>query len=204
MNYPLNADVHCKDGRFGRSTHIILHPANEKVSHVVVKEEKSPHSMRLLPVKWIKEATPELILVNGTRKEVLTLDLFHQTDFVRREVPHFGRDPKMTQLWPYLVPAKKLFREDSRGIPEDGVAVGLGVRVEATDGRVGEVDEFIVNDDDWQITHLVLREGVLWDKKKVTIPVADVDRIEEKRVYLKIDRQAVKKLPTIPVKGKSG
>ncbi|MFP4349487.1 MAG: PRC-barrel domain-containing protein [Thermodesulfobacteriota bacterium] len=203
MNYPLNADVHCKDGRFGRSTHIILNPTSDKVSHVVVKEEKSPHSMRLLPVKWIKEATPELILVNGTRREVQSLDLFHQTDFVRRDVPHYRRDPKVTQLWPCLVPAKKVFSERLRAVPEDGTAVQLGARVEATDGRIGEVDEFIVNEDDWRITHLVLREGVPWDKKKVTIPVEDIARIEEKTVYLKISRQAVRQLPTISVKGKS-
>ena len=31
MKFPLNVDVHCPDGRCGRSTHIILNPITEKV-----------------------------------------------------------------------------------------------------------------------------------------------------------------------------
>ena len=31
MNYPMNADVHCLDGRYGRSTYIILNPASGRV-----------------------------------------------------------------------------------------------------------------------------------------------------------------------------
>ncbi|MCP4345655.1 MAG: PRC-barrel domain containing protein, partial [Desulfobacterales bacterium] len=79
MDYPLNADVHCTDGRYGRSTYIILNPTAEKVTHVVVKDRKAPHSERLLPARWIKETTSELILVNGTKEEVRTLNLFDQT-----------------------------------------------------------------------------------------------------------------------------
>ncbi|MCP4345688.1 MAG: hypothetical protein GY795_09195, partial [Desulfobacterales bacterium] len=47
--------------------------------HVVVKDRKAPHSERLLPARWIKETTSELILVNGTKEEVRTLNLFDQT-----------------------------------------------------------------------------------------------------------------------------
>ena len=39
MDIPLNVDVHCPDGRCGRSTHIIINPATEQVTHLVVKEQ---------------------------------------------------------------------------------------------------------------------------------------------------------------------
>ena len=53
---------------------------------------------------------------------------------------------------------------------------------------------------DGHITHLVLREGHFWDKKDVTIPVSEIDRLDEDEVFLKLDRRAIEKLPAIPVR----
>ncbi|MCP4108987.1 MAG: PRC-barrel domain containing protein [Desulfobacteraceae bacterium] len=200
MDYPLNADVHCTDGRYGRSTYIILNPTAEKVTHVVVKDRKAPQSERLLPARWIKETTSELILVNGTKEEVRTLNLFDQTDFVQRDVPHYATDPKLTLLWPRTVPARRIVSDRHLHIPDSDLAVCMGTQVRATDGRVGEVNEFVVNPENWQITHMVLREGLLWDKKQISIPVSEIERIEEKTVFLKINKQAVKNLPSISLR----
>ena len=46
-------------------------------------------------------------------------------------------------------------------------------------------------------THLVLREGHLWGKKDVTIPVDQIDRIEADVIYLKLDKAAVEHLPSV-------
>jgi hypothetical protein len=72
-----------------------------------------------------------------------------------------------------------------------------GARVEATDGHVGRVDEFLVDPMDGHITHLVLREGHLWGEKYVTISVSQIARLEEDAVYLKLDKQSIEALPTI-------
>ena len=45
--------------------------------------------------------------------------------------------------------------------------------------------------------HLVLREGHLWGKKDVTIPLDQIDRIEEDVVHLKLDKAAVEHLPSV-------
>jgi sporulation protein YlmC with PRC-barrel domain len=72
--------------------------------------------------------------------------------------------------------------------------------VEATDGHVGQVDEFLVDPTNEHITHLVLREGHLWGQKDVTIPVSQIDRIEQDVVYLKLDKHGIEKLPSVPVR----
>ena len=51
-----------------------------------------------------------------------------------------------------------------------------------------------------EITHLQMREGHLWGKKDVAIPVSAVDFTDEKTVYLKIDKKAVQALPAVKVK----
>jgi sporulation protein YlmC with PRC-barrel domain len=72
--------------------------------------------------------------------------------------------------------------------------------VEATDGHVGRVDKFLVDQATGHITHLVLREGHLWGQKDVTAPISQIDHIEEDTVYLKLDKHAIESLPTIPVR----
>jgi sporulation protein YlmC with PRC-barrel domain len=85
-------------------------------------------------------------------------------------------------------------------IPPDELAVRRGAHVEATDGRIGVVEEFLVDPINGHITHLVLREGHLWGKKDVTIPVAQIDHIEEDKVYLKLSKQSIEALPAIAVR----
>ena len=50
------------------------------------------------------------------------------------------------------------------------------------------------------ITHLILRKGHLWGQKDVTIPVSEIARIEEDAVHLKLAKEQVEALPTIPVR----
>jgi sporulation protein YlmC with PRC-barrel domain len=71
--------------------------------------------------------------------------------------------------------------------------------VEATDGHVGRVDEFVVDAGTGHITHLVLREGHLWGQKDVSISISEIGRIEADVVYLKLDKAGIDALPTIPV-----
>jgi sporulation protein YlmC with PRC-barrel domain len=200
MKLPLNVDVHCVDGRYGRSTHIIYDPVTEQVTHIVVQEGKSPQIERLVPVNWIKETTPELILLDRTRDEAESLASFNLTDFVQRDVPHYATDPQLTLLWPYRVPAKKIVADTRRQIPPGELAVRRGARVRATDGRIGEVAEFVVDPDTGYITHLVLREGLPWDRRHVDVPVTEIDRIEENVIYLKLDKKGVETLPFIQLK----
>lgn len=200
MDIPLNVDVHCSDGRCGRSTHIVINPATEQVTHVVVKEQWPSPNERMVPVGWIAATTREIIVLNHTREQFAQLDPFNQTDFIQREVPHFAADPKLTLVWPYTVPAKQIIEDPHRTIPPEELAVRRGARVRATDGRIGQVDEFLIDPENGYISHLVLREGLPWDKKYVTIPISDIERIEEDTVHLKLDRKSVRALPTIPLR----
>jgi sporulation protein YlmC with PRC-barrel domain len=194
MKVPLNVDVHCSDGRYGRSTHIMVNPKTRKVTHVVVKRLRTKESGRLVPVRWIKETTPDLILLNNTRQAVENLDPLMATDFVQKKFREFGDEPQLTLLWPYIESKERIIAEKRLRIPRDVQAVQKEARVRATDGFIGHVSEFIVDHQSGNITDLVLREGLPWDKKQVILPVVEIERIEENIVYLKLNKQGVKKL----------
>jgi len=200
MEFPLNVDVHCTDGLCGRSTHIILNPVTEQVSHLVVASSLSPNIERLVSLKLIANTAAEVILLGCTKEEFGKLEAFNEPDFLFADVPQHASDPNLTMLWPYVVPVKRIIDDKIRRIPPGELAVRRGARVRATDGWVGKVDEFLLGPLSGNITHLVLREGHIWQERDITIPVLNIERIEEKVVYLNIDKETIAKMPSVPVK----
>ena len=85
-------------------------------------------------------------------------------------------------------------------MPAGELALYAGMEIEASDGKVGKLDELVLDGDSGAITHIQMREGHLWGKKDVALPVANIDFIDGTTVYLKIDKNAVKALPTVKVK----
>lgn len=74
-----------------------------------------------------------------------------------------------------------------------------GTRIEATDGYIGHIDEFVVNPEKGHITHLVMREGHLWGQKDVIIPLSAIGDIDVDTVFLNLDKQQIESLPSFPV-----
>ncbi len=165
-----------------------------------MKERRPSRKERLVPIRWVISSTPEVILLDRTTDKFAQLQEFNQTDFIYTDVPHYATDPKMTAIWPYVVPARRVIEDTYERISPGELAVRRGASVRATDGSVGRIDEFLVEPESGQITHLVLREGHIWGQKVVTIPISEIDHIDEKVVQLKVDKKNVEDMPTIPVK----
>lgn len=77
--------------------------------------------------------------------------------------------------------------------------IPLDASVECSDGPVGTLTNIIVNPATETITHLVLREGHLWGKKDVSVPVDQIDRYEDKCVYLKMNKKSIEDLPPVHI-----
>jgi sporulation protein YlmC with PRC-barrel domain len=198
MDIPIDADVQCVDGSIGRSTQIIVNPVLEKVTHVVVQEGLLG-TERLVPIDVITEARPGLIRLRLSKEQLGQLPPFTRTQYIELWQPYQNYTTGQVMLWPYASPASSAVAVDEKQIPPDELVIHRGTQVEARDGHVGQVSEFLVNPVTGHITHLVLKEGMLWNKKAVTIPASQIDRIEKDTVYLKLDKAAVEALPSIPM-----
>ena len=104
--------------------------------------------------------------------------------------------------------------------------ISLNAKVECTDGVCGrsvyvlinpvidQVTHFVVKEDSSPnteyivpvdfvaetITHLVMREGHLWGKKDVIIPLSAIGDTRDDTVFLKLDRHQIESLPVFTVK----
>jgi sporulation protein YlmC with PRC-barrel domain len=201
MDISISAKVNCTDGPCGESVHVILKPTTEEITHVVVNNGLFPATEYLVSMDYIEESTPELIRLNCTRAELSKMQVFDQVEFIPSEITGFAAGPYM--MWPYYYPEAGFVQFDNEHIPANELAIRRETTVEATDGIVGRVDEFLINPENDHITHLVLREGHLWGRKDVTIPVSQIDHYDENTVYLKLDKHAIEALPAIPIRRSS-
>ena len=87
-----------------------------------------------------------------------------------------------------------------RNVPVGELSIYSGMEVKATDGKVGKLDELVLDPDSGEITHIQMLEGHLFGKKDVAIPVTDIDFADGTTVYLKIDKKTVHSLPAVKVK----
>ena len=67
-----------------------------------------------------------------------------------------------------------------------------GFHLEATDGGIGHVDEFLV-DENWQVRYLVVDTSNLPGGKGVIIPSSAVDKVDSpnKKIFLKLKRAEI-------------
>jgi sporulation protein YlmC with PRC-barrel domain len=170
------------------------------VTHFVMKEQWFPHVQRLVPMELVTESAPHLIQLRCTTKDLAGLDSFTETKFIQSEDPYHIYDMEECRQWPYVLPEDEMMPIEYERVPHGELAIHRGAHVRAKDGHVGRVDEFLVDPTNMHITHLVLREGHLWGQKDVTIPVSEIERLEEDTVYLKLNKHSVEELPSIPIR----
>ena len=73
-----------------------------------------------------------------------------------------------------------------------------GHAIDATDGRLGHVEDFLVDDTEWAIRYLVVDPKNWWPGAHVAISVEWITRVSwsESAVHVSVDRDAVRGAPT--------
>lgn len=73
-----------------------------------------------------------------------------------------------------------------------------GHRIEANDGPIGHVDDFLIDDDDWTIGYLVVDTRNWWPGKRVLLAPDWIFEVgwEDAKVFVDLSRQTIKRSPT--------
>jgi len=211
MEIPLNAQVECTDGICGHSEYILINPVTDEVTSLVVREDASPNTEYIVCTDMVTETITGTIQLRCSKTEMEKMDPFINTSYIEAKVPEkvfayrgsntYGMGSSF--YLPYVTPGTTMqVPVEAQQIPLGELSVRRGTRVEATDGYVGHVDEFVVNPENDHLTHMVMREGHLWGQKDVIIPVSAMKSIgetNEDTVVLNIDKSQIEALPTFPI-----
>ncbi|MEO7698745.1 MAG: PRC-barrel domain-containing protein [Opitutus sp.] len=72
-----------------------------------------------------------------------------------------------------------------------------GYNIHGTDGEIGHVEDFIIDDKTWAIRYLIIDTRNWWPGKKVLVSPQWIERVSwnESKVFVKLSREAIKQSP---------
>ena len=188
--FTIGAKARCTDGHCGEVRRLIIDPATETVTHLVIQPGHRQEAGRLVPVHLV-ESTDGQIRLRCTRADFDKLDHAVERDLVAGpEYPQTAGRQSMTAA----ALRQTTVLEDV--IPVGEKEVGPGDPVHAVDGEIGRVQGFLVSPGDDRVTHVLLQEGHLWDRKKVAIPISAVTGTDD-GIRLNLTKEQVGELPAV-------
>jgi sporulation protein YlmC with PRC-barrel domain len=205
--YAIGAKVLARDGECGQLNRVVVDPVARSLTHLVVQPKSRWDPARLVPIE-LAATTAQEIELRCTIAEFEALDVAEETHFLS-EAEQLGYGAGETYAWPYYGLGSALGAGIGGGIegaprtvtfdrvPLDQVEVRRGECVHATDGDIGRLHGLVIDPQDHHVTHVLLREGHLWGKKEVAIPISAVAGVSPEGVHLKLTRDQVRDLPAV-------
>jgi uncharacterized membrane protein len=203
MNVPIHAKVQCADGECGETLSVIVNPGNAEVTHVVVAMGKGRRRPQLLvPIEYVTESTRDLVTLSCSQEELSQMESFIETEYVKGE-RYIAADPLAAEyMTPYAYASYEVeIPVDMEKVPPGKLAIRRGTQVEATDGRVGQVDELLLDQTGSFVTHFIMSSGHLWGKRDIMVPLSAIDHVggqDNDTVFLTLDKDELARLPAIP------
>jgi len=191
--FTLGARASCPDGFCGVVSRTILDPAARTVTHLVIGPRHGTGG-RLVPLDLVEAAAGEIRL-RCTLDEFGRLDPAEETELVdggygdAGAMGMGGSVPGMSLGYstPLVV---------EHAVPLGDIEVERHESVLAMDGHIGQVEGFAVDPADQKVTHVLLKEGHLWGRRQVAIPVSAVASVDA-GIRLNITKQQVEDLPPL-------
>ena len=183
--FAMGATASCVDGPGGKVSRVIIDPATETVTHLVIEPKHRFGVGRLVPLDLV-EITAGDIRLRCTVEEFGALEPAEETELVDDVTGSLGLGGLNTP------PPVPVIIQDV--VPLGEADVDRGEPVHALDGEIGRVQGFLVDPDDHRVTHVLLEEGHLWGRKKVSIPVSAVTGVEN-GIQLSLTKKQVEDLP---------
>ena len=203
--FTIGAGVSCSDGACGKVTRVVVDPLTRTVTHLVVEPKHRLDAGRLVPL-GLADATAGEIRLRCTLADFGKLDPAEETQFLPGTPGYPGYDPEQMLAMPYYgmgpgigVPVTVTYDT----VPLDEVEVRRGEHVHATDGHIGKVQGLVIDPKSHRVTHVLLKEGHLWGRKEVAIPIGAVAGVDD-GIRLNIAKQQVQDLPPVDIQHPNG
>jgi len=208
--FTIGAEASCSDGFCGAVTRVITDPATRTITHLVIEPKHQRHLGRLVPLELVDTSAGDIQL-RCTIAEFGELEPAEEVDLAEGDeygggyggaesVQGYGNVGGMGvggSASGMAIGASLGHRV--RTVVHDAVPMGEaelrpGESVHALDGEIGQVQGFIADPDDHRVTHVLLKEGHLWGRKEVAIPISAVTAIDE-GIRLNLTKTQVEELP---------
>jgi sporulation protein YlmC with PRC-barrel domain len=199
--FTLGARASCSDGFCGVVSRTILDPAARTVTHLVIGPRHGEGG-RLVPLDLVEAAAGEIRL-RCTLDEYSRLGPAEETELVDGgygggygDVGGMGVGGSASVMGMGMGLGSSTPLVVEHAVPLGEIEVERHESVHAVDGHIGQVEGLVVDPADQKVTHVLLKEGHLWGRRQVAIPVSAVASVDA-GIRLNITKQQVEDLPPL-------
>jgi hypothetical protein len=188
---------------------VVVNPISRVVTHIVVEPKHRQGLGRLVPLGLVDTSSGQISL-RCSLAEFEQLDSAEETEFIPGSGGYAAYGPEQVLSWPYyglggaagvqgetVAPISQTVTYDA--VPLGEVAVRRGDPVHATDGDIGHVQGLVIDPRSHGVTHVLLKEGHLWGRKEVSIPIGAVGSVDDDGIRLTITKQEVEDLSPVDI-----
>jgi osmotically-inducible protein OsmY/sporulation protein YlmC with PRC-barrel domain len=170
LDFDIGARVHCKDGDRGRLLKVVVDPYTQRITDLIVEKGFLLTTDRVLPVDMVERTSDGDVYLAISGDALEAYPEYREVEF-KEPAPGVKAgvyDKGDVRCWQgaYRVVCTKpvipmVRKQIYKGVDANLVVIERGMPVKNAQGTVGEVDHLLVDAESGEITHLVVRKGLI-------------------------------------------
>lgn len=201
LDLKLGTQVTCTDQSSGKLVEIVVDPATQQVTDLVMQKGLLSKQAWVVPLAAIERITSHTVHLNLHSDQLNTYPEYRETDV--SEPLAGGPQTTDAALSPTLglaaaptaLPVRKRLHE---GIVTGYTVIGAKTVIRTPQGDVGTVERVVIDGESGRIAQLVMRKGVF--PKNFTIPQETITQISADAILVTLNSEEIAALP--PVQGR--
>lgn len=199
--YKINSDVYCTDGQIGKLIKVAVDPHTHRVTDLIVEKGFLQRKDRVLPLDTVDKIDGDRIYLSISSRELRNYPEYREADFtvptpdVQAQIQHYANE---ALHWatrygaPFEPVVPKTKQHVHYGLDPARPVIGRGTRICNGSETIGYIDHLLVDPDSDEITHLVVRRGLL--PYRVIMPIDMVKSMDDTSVFVRASREELEKL----------
>lgn len=195
LDLPLGAQVYCQDEPCGKLVKVVVDPATQQVTDLIVEKGLLLKHAYVLPVVTVDRMDGHDLYLT-----VHSAELSHYPEYRETTVrePAAGVTPARGALSAELgmgaEPTVPLVRKRLReGIATGKTVIGRKTEVDTLHGAIGYVDHILMDTQNGKIAGVVMRKGLF--PEYVVIPLEEIGEVSTESVFVDLSQDELAALP---------
>ena len=202
QNLNIGATVRCQDGACGRLDKVVIDVHTQRITDLVVKKGLLLSTDRVIPIDKVEHADAEEVRLSLSAGELAEYPEYREIEYTepspgaqagaydRGEVRCYNATYTYACDTP-VVPSVR--HRIHPGLDADRAVVERGTRVLNEHGEVARVDHVLVDPEEDEVTHLVLRRGLI--PRYYILPIDQVDQLGTDVITISLSVDQIEALP---------
>lgn len=198
LDFDIGAQVHCKDGDCGKLLKVVVDPHTRRVTDLIVEKGFLLTTDRVLPVDLVERTSKGDVYLAISGDALADYPEYREVELKQPapgvEAGAYGEGNVRCWQTGYSMVCKEpvipmVRKQISVGVDADLAVVERGTPVRNAQGTIGRVDHLLVDAASGEITHLVVRKGLI--PYYPIVPVSEVRAVSEEAVTVGLTEEEI-------------